>query len=102
MQSLTLPILNLLAQTFVSAIDHIAYLADGVPKQLTHYTATVDGSKVHITFTLDGTVSGQISGISLVDADEEPIYRSDRVYIKPASKSLYVAFDFHVREANHA
>ena len=57
---------------------------------------SADEVKIYVYF--DDTVTGTVGDVQLVDTDGDVVAASDRVFEKPPSKGLYVAFKYKITE----
>lgn len=98
MKTLTDIGLNKQAQRFADSIHHAAYNLDGVPQTRPIFMSVVEGDIVRIYVYFDDTVVGSVSNVQLVDNDGDVVALTDRVFTKPQSKGLYVAFKYRFTE----
>lgn len=87
-----------IGRRFADSIDHAAYTLNGVPKTVAPFRKIVGGETVNIYVYFDDTVSGTVANVELVDIDGDTVAASDRVFEKPVSKGLYVAFKYTITE----
>ena len=87
-----------IGQRLVDSIDHATYTLNGVPKTVPLFRTMVEGGNVRIYVYFDDTVTGTVGDVQLVDEDGDVIAATDRVFEKPPSKGLYVAFKYKILE----
>lgn len=95
---LTAAKLNKTVQAFSQTVaKRVTYELDGVETQTT-FTVSQNGQTVRIIVQLDSGVSGKIGNIKVYDADGDLACSTDKYFIKPAHKKMYVAFSFKFAE----
>lgn len=87
-----------IARRFVDSIDHAAYTLNGQPKTAPPFRRIVDASSAKVYVYFDDTVVGQVGDVKLVDSDGDVVASTDRVFMKPTGKGLYVAFKYGITE----
>ncbi|WP_305118148.1 hypothetical protein [uncultured Adlercreutzia sp.] len=87
-----------IGRRLIDSIDHAAYTLNGEPRTVKPFRllAEADGVKIYVYF--DDTVTGTVGDVQLVDTDGDVIAATDRVFEKPPSKGLYVAFKYKITE----
>ena len=87
-----------IGRRLIDSIDHAAYTLNGEPRTVKPFRllAEADGVKIYVYF--DDTVTGTVGDVQLVDTDGDVIAATDRVFEKPPSKGLYVAFKYKILE----
>lgn len=98
MKTLTNAGLNKQAQRFADSIHHAAFILEGAPQTRQIFRSIVEDDVVKIYVYFDDTVVGSVSNVQLVDNDGDVVAQADRVFVKPQSKGLYVAFKYKFTE----
>ena len=78
-----------IGRRLADSIDHAAYTLNGEPKTVEPFRRLVSADEVKIYVYFDDTVTG---------TDGDVVAASDRVFEKPPSKGLYVAFKYKILE----
>ena len=87
-----------IGRRLADSIDHAAYTLNGEPKTVEPFRRLVSADEVKIYVYFDDTVTGTVGDVQLVDKDGDVIAATDRVFEKPPSKGLYVAFKYKILE----
>ena len=88
-----------IGRRFADSIDHAAYTLNGEPKTAPPFRKLVENNVVKVYIYFDDTVSGEVANVELVDTDGDVVAAvEDRVFTKPQSKGLYVAFKYNIKE----
>lgn len=87
-----------IGRRFADSVDHAAFTLNGEPKTVGPFRklTTADTVKIYIYF--DDTVSGNVADVQLIDTDGDVVAQTDRVFEKPQSKGLYIAFKYNIIE----
>ena len=83
-----------IGRRLADSIDRAAYTLNGEPKTVEPFRRLVSADEVKIYVYFDDTVTGTVGDVQLVDTDGDVIAATDRVFEKPPSKGLYVAFKY--------
>ena len=87
-----------IGRRLADSIDHAAYTQNGEPKTVEPFRRLVSADEVKIYVYFADTVTGTVGDVQLVDTDGDVIAATDRVFEKPPSKGLYVAFKYKILE----
>lgn len=87
-----------IGRRFADSIDHAAFTLNGEPKTVAPFRKLIEADAVKIYVYFDDTVSGAVADVQLVDTDGDVVAETDRVFEKPPSKGLYVAFKYNIVE----
>lgn len=87
-----------IGRRFADSIHHAAYTLNGEPKTVEPFRRLVEADAVKIYVYFDDTVTGTVGDVQLVDTDGDIVAASDRVFEKPQSKGLYIAFKYKILE----
>ena len=87
-----------IAQRFVDSIDHAAYSLNGQPETAPPFRKLANASSAKVYVYFDDTVVGEVTDVRLVDSDGDVVASTDRTFIKPTGKGLYVAFKYSIAE----
>lgn len=87
-----------IGQRFADSINHAAYTLNGEPREVAPFRKLVEGNAVKVYIYFDDTVTGEVANVQLVDDDGDVVATSDRAFVKPPSKGLYVAFKYNIKE----
>ena len=87
-----------IGRRLADSVDHAAYTLNGEPKTVEPFRRLVSADEVKIYVYFDDTVTGTVGNVQLVDTDGDVIAATDRIFEKPPSKGLYVAFKYKISE----
>lgn len=90
--------LEKIGRRLVDSIDHAAFTLNGEPKTVAPFRKLVEADAAKIYVYFDDTVSGAVADVQLVDTDGDVVAETNRVFEKPPSKGLYVAFKYNITE----
>ena len=87
-----------IGRRLADSVDHAAYTLNGEPKTVAPFRKIVASGSAKVYVYFDETVSGRVADVQLIDTDGDVIAQTDRVFDKPPSKGLYVAFKYNIKE----
>ncbi|MEF2968368.1 hypothetical protein V3851_23665 [Paenibacillus sp. M1] len=82
---------------FAESLSHATYEHEAHTKEIS-FSKEVSEDSVKIIVIFDENISGQIGNVKLIDQEGDVVAHAGRIFIKPAAKSLYVAFRYKLIE----
>lgn len=82
------------AQRFVGSLSHATFEIGGTQTNIDIFKTSIVGDTVKVFIYFDDTVDGEIGNIKLIDKDGDVVAIAERVFNKPRTKGLYVAFKY--------
>ncbi|MPN05894.1 hypothetical protein SDC9_153148 [bioreactor metagenome] len=98
MKTLTETGLRKQAQRFADSISHASYDNEETQKTIQIFNSIVENDSVKIYVFFDDSIIGSVSNVKLIDKDGDIVAVTDRAFIKPREKGLYIAFKYKYAE----